>query len=250
MDCKEVGVEALGLACVEHDLLYKYLEESSYTKPSPTASSSPLDLLTTMSADERFNKLPEDVNPGQLERLFETHEHLIMEYWNAWELHDPPRQFQQSQEAAVSLALANVGPGKRAHDQLFVHLLTASHAVRILLPFFPPRHHVTLVREWWLLAIVVFILNGRSRPEPANLERELEVKDWKYVEKQVLTSKWCKDAHYIKGEEFADAHGHLESSRTRSDLCHERSLEDLGDAQRQYLGAAVSFVEGFKEWKA
>ncbi|KAM4059758.1 hypothetical protein HRG_002615 [Hirsutella rhossiliensis] len=232
MDCKEVGMEALGLACVEYDFLHKYFDDASYTKPCTLASGSPLDLLTKMSEDKRFDELPKNIDAGQLEALFEKHEDLIMEYWNAWELDELAQQFQQSQEAAVSLAVATVGPDTQTYDFLLAHLLTASHAARILLPFFPPQHHTTLVREWWLLAIIVFIIKGRPRPKPDNIQKELGGKDWKYVDNQALTSRWSTDAQYIKA-----IRAMREASMT------------WGDAQQEYIRAAVTFVDNFGGWK-
>lgn len=208
-------MEALGLACVQHDFLYKYFDDASYTRPSPLASRSPLDLLTKMSVDKRFDSLPENVDAGQLEVLFEKHESLVMEYWNAWELDEPLEQFQHSQQAAVSLAVATVAPETHTYDFLLAHLLTASHAVRVLLPFFPPQRHITLVREWWLLAIIIFILRGRPRPESDNLQKELNGEDWKYVEKQALASRWSKDAQYIKSERLPCSAQHDTGSQTQ-----------------------------------
>ncbi|KAF4512450.1 hypothetical protein G6O67_001589 [Ophiocordyceps sinensis] len=231
MDCKEVGMEALGLACVEYDFLHKYTDDASYTKPSPLASGSPLDLLTKISEDERFNSLPKNIDVGQLEALFEEHEDLIMEYWNAWELDDLSEQFQQSQETAVSLAVALVGPDIHTYDFLLVHLLTISHAARILLPFFPPQYQNTIVRQWWLIAIIVFIIKGRPRPNSDNVQKEIGDKDWKYVESQALTSRWSKDAHYIKA-----IRAMREASKT------------WGDAQRECIRAAVTFVDNFERW--
>ena len=200
MDSKEVAMEALGLACIEHNFLQKYTANSRYTRPSPLASNSPLDLLVQMSKDERFKILPDKLELGDLEGLFEKHEDLFLEYWNAWEVDDPTNQFQLSQEAAVALLATTVKPGTHAYNFFLVHLLTASHAVRVLLPFVPPQHHITLVREWWLLVIAVFIVKGRPLPDPDNLEKDIGGKNWEYVEKKALASQWLNDAHYIKGK--------------------------------------------------
>ncbi|EQL03853.1 cell cycle checkpoint protein RAD17 [Ophiocordyceps sinensis CO18] len=248
MDCKEVGMEALGLACVEYDFLHKYTDDASYTKPSPLASGSPLDLLTKISEDERFNSLPKNIDVGQLEALFEEHEDLIMEYWNAWELDDLSEQFQQSQETAVSLAVALVGPDIHTYDFLLVHLLTISHAARILLPFFPPQYQNTIVRQWWLIAIIVFIIKGRPRPNSDNVQKEIGDKDWKYVESQALTSRWSKDAHYIKGERAACHARHDWMLTDTAIRAMREASKTWGDAQRECIRAAVTFVDNFERW--
>lgn len=200
MDSKDIGMEALTLAAVQYDFFHKYTDNASYTKASPLAPSSPLELLVKMSEDKRFDSLPKDPSFGDLESIFDQHEALIMEYWNGWKIDDPLKQFELSQEAAVALLVATVRPGTHAYNFVLVHLLTSSHAVRILLPFFPTQHHVTLVREWWLFVIAVFILKGRPMPDLDNVDKDLKGKHWKHVEDRALNSPWAKDAHYVKGE--------------------------------------------------
>lgn len=249
MDCKEIAMEALGLACIQHNFLHKYSANASYTKPSPLASNSPLDLLVQMSKDDRFKRLPENLDPHELEALFDKHEDLFLEYWNAWEMDDPVKQFQQSQESAVALLVTSVKPGTHAYNFFLVHLLTASHAVRVLLPFFPPQHHITLVREWWLLVIAVFIVKGRPLPDPGNLEKDTSGKNWEYVQKRALASRWFNDAHFIKGKWFCRFKHAAQWWLTRAAI---RSMKEAaktwGDANEGYLRAAVTFVDNFEGW--
>lgn len=194
-------MEALTLSAVQYNFFHKYLDDASYTRPSPLESAAPLDLLIQMSDDKRFDKLPKNPELGDLESIFEEHESLIMEYWNGWKIDDDPvKQFELSQEAAIALLVATVRPGTHAYNFLIVHLLTTSHAVRILLPFFPPEHHITLVREWWLLVIAIFIVKGRPKPDPDNIDKDLKGKHWTYVEHEALNSPWATDAHYVKGK--------------------------------------------------
>ncbi|CAM1506809.1 Fc.00g064500.m01.CDS01 [Cosmosporella sp. VM-42] len=230
MDIKELSIEALGLACVQYNFLAKYLDSKSYTKRPAFTSGSPLQLLIKLANDERFNKIK---NPSldNLESIFEELNDLVMEYWNAWEIDDPLKQFELSQEAAVALLVATVRPGTHAYNFLLVHLLTTSHAVRILLPFFPPEHHITLVREWWLLVLAIFIIKERPQPDPDNVGRDLQGKNWKYVEDKALNSPWAKDSHYVKA-----IRAMREASRT------------WGDVHSRYLSAAVTFVDNFNGW--
>jgi Questin oxidase-like len=199
MDSKDIGMEALTLTAVQYNFFHKYLDNPAYTKPSVIPSDSPLDLLISMSADSRFSSLPQDPEFGDLEAIFDRHGSLILEYWNAWQLDDPLKQFELSQEAAVAIFAETVRPGTHSFNFLLVHLLTTSHAVRILLPFIPPEHHVTLVREWWLLVIAVFIIKGRPRPDPDNVDKKIGTKSWNYVNNMALTSPYAADAHYVKG---------------------------------------------------
>lgn len=225
VDSKEVAVEALGLASVQYNFMHKYLDDKGYTKPAPFTSGSPLQLLIKLSKDDRFNSLPKNPDFGDLEEIFDKHDDLILEYWNAWVFDNPVKQFELSQEAAVALLVATVRPGTHAFNFLLVHLLTTSHAVRILLPVFPEKYHMVLVRQWWLLVLAVFILKGRPQPDPDNVDRDLKGKTWKYVEDKALNSAWSKDAHYVKGmcfQRFALR------ANSYSDSCLERGGSDLG----------------------
>ncbi|EHK17472.1 uncharacterized protein TRIVIDRAFT_57344 [Trichoderma virens Gv29-8] len=232
VDSKEVAMEALALTSVQYNFFHKYLDNGSYTKPSPLKSRSPLDLLIQMSKDNRFGKVPEDLPLSDMEAFLDKNESLLLEYWNGWDIDDDPKkQFELSQEAAVALLVATVKPGTHAYDFFFVHLLTTSHAVRILLPFLPPKHHVTLVREWWLFVLAVFIIKGRPLPDPDSVESDLKGKNWKYVEDKALNSAWSKDAHFVKAIRAI-----REAART------------WGDVHERYLRAAVTFVDNFHGW--
>lgn len=200
MDSKEIGMEALALSAVQYNFFHKYLDEPSHTRPSGLKASSPRELVVKMSEDTRFDSLPRNPELGDLETIFKEHEPLILEYWNAWQIDDPLKQFQLSQEAAVAIFAETVRPGTHSYNFLIVHLLTTSHAVRILLPFIPPEHHITLVREWWLLVIAIFIIKGRPKLDPDNVDKDLKKRSWTYVEEQALNSPHNKDAHYVKGK--------------------------------------------------
>ncbi|KAF7562195.1 hypothetical protein G7046_g1957 [Stylonectria norvegica] len=231
MDCKEIAMESLGLACVQYNFFHKYLDHKSYTRPSPFASGSPLQLLIKMSEDERFDKLPSNPDFDDLESIFNKHEALLLDYWNAWDIDDPLKQFELSQEAAVALLVATVRPGTHAYNFFLCHLLTTSHAVRVLLPVFPSEYHIPLVREWWLLVISVFIVKGRPHPESDNIDCDLNGKNWKYVEDRAINSVWAKDAHYVK-----------------SIRAMKEAATTWGDVHERYLGAAVTFVDNFQGW--
>ncbi|KAJ6445922.1 cell cycle checkpoint protein [Purpureocillium lavendulum] len=203
MDSKELAMEALGLACIQHNFLHKYTAEAAYNRPSPLTSDSPLDLLTKMSEDDRFKKLPKVADFSELETLFTEHEDLILEYWNALELDDAMDQFRLSQEAPVALLATSVRAGTHIYSANFVRLLSASHAIRVLLPYVPAQHHVTLLRQWWLLAIAMFVLAGRPRPDPESLDVEVTGKDWAWVQKTALASEWSHDASFLEDASMA-----------------------------------------------
>jgi hypothetical protein len=197
---REVGMEALAIVASEYNFLHKYTDDTSYTQPSAYTSTSPLEILQKISTDARFDNLFTHKGSSNLGPLFEQHESLVLEYWNAWTLSDPLKQFQDSQDAAVALLTATVAAGAADYDFFLVHVLTTSHAVRILLPFIPAKFHIGVVRQWWLLTIAVYICQLRPRIDKAVIKQtEVGEKGWKYVEHQAVAGKWATNSHYVKG---------------------------------------------------
>lgn len=198
-------MEALGLAATQYNFLHKYLDDRSYTRPPPFSSTSPLELINKLASDTRFDNLFKTPGYANIGPLFQHHESLILEYWNAWDISssssDLTTLFRSSQEAAVALLVATVRPGTHAYNFFVVHVLTTSHAVRILLPLLPPKLHAPLVRQWWLLALAVYIAVLRPEVDPDYVDPgDLKGRGWKYVENRALTSEWGTDAHFVKGE--------------------------------------------------
>ncbi|KAJ4290147.1 hypothetical protein N0V88_006655 [Collariella sp. IMI 366227] len=185
-DSREIAMEALGLAATQYNFLHKYIDDRSYTRKAPFSSSSPLDLLNRLASDSRFDGLFKSPGFGNIEPLFQKHEALILEYWNAWDIStsstNPVELFRESQEAAVAMLVATVRPGTHAYNFFVVHVLTTSHAVRILLPLLPVKFHVSLVRQWWLLALAVYIAELRPKIDPDYVPGDLKGKGWEHVE--------------------------------------------------------------------
>lgn len=192
-------MEALTLASVHHNFLYNYSSNPSFIKQSSITAASLLDLLIEMSKDEELDRLPKNIEFGDLETIFKEKEDVVMKYWNAWDISDPLKAFENSQHAAVALFVSAVDPTARNYNFFIVHLLTTSYAVRVLLPFFPTQYHISLVRQWWLLVIAVYIFKGRPCPIPENVDQDVGGRDWKYVQNQALNSPYSNDAHYVKG---------------------------------------------------
>ncbi|KAI4241679.1 MAG: hypothetical protein L6R42_011200 [Xanthoria sp. 1 TBL-2021] len=156
----------------------------------------------------------------------------MLEYWNAWQISDPTQDFKASQRAAAALLVASRKPGGAPYDFFLVHVLTTSHAVRILLPLLPPKYHVPLVRQWWLLTLSVYI--AQLRPEimlSSVSDYDLKGRDWEWVNKQAIEAKHALDAHYVKG---------LRAMKT--------AAQTWGDDDRFYLKAAVRFGHEFDGW--
>jgi hypothetical protein len=197
---KEVAMEALAMASTCYNFLHKYIDDTSYTKPSTYSTTSPLEILHRISDDKRFDSLFKEKGAQNIEPLFQDHENLVLEHWNAWKIVDPNKQFEDSQEAAVALLIRTVEPGTHAYDFFMVHLLTTSHAIRILLPLIPKKFHISLVRQWWLLTIAVYV--SQLRPKINDDIEEKPAKQWNYVESMAVSGPWATDAHYVKGKYF------------------------------------------------
>lgn len=195
-------MEALTLTAVQYDSFHKYLDDPSYTKPSPLESShSPGELLQRLAHDKRFDGLLKKPGYSNIATLLAKHEGLLMEYWNAWNLGDDPvSAFRESQEAAVDLLVRTVGRGTHAYNFFVVHVLTTSHAVRVLLPIVPEGFRVALVRQWWLFCLAVYIAELRPAVDPDLASADdLKGRHWKYVEDKALNGNWATDAHFVKG---------------------------------------------------
>ena len=224
LNSKEVAMEALGMTAVCYNFLHKYLDEPSYTKPSPRSSTDLLSLLKQVKADTAFDF----DGSHSMEQLFSERESEMMDYWNAWDLSNPKRQFEASQYAAAALL-----SGTGAFDFFFVHSLTSSHAVRILLPVVPAEWQLPLVRQWWLITLAVYVMQQRPAINLDDIRRfDHKGRDWTWVDKQgIERERWALDAHYVKAV---------------------RALKECanvwGDPEQFFLKAAVKFASEFKGW--
>jgi hypothetical protein len=228
---KELGMEALAMACSSYNYLHKYLDSPSYTYTSTYTTTSPLQILRKVHQDTRFDGLFHSKGADNIETLFQNHESLILEHWNAWTITDPLKQFQDSQELAVALLVSTVAPGTHAYDFFLVHILTTSHAVRILIPLIPKRFHISLVRQWWLLTLAVYIAQLRPEITDELEDKPLPGKAWAYVDEKALSGDWATDAHYVKA---------LRAMK--------EAAFTWGDVHERYLVAATKFADDFHGW--
>lgn len=194
-----VAIEALALGACFYSPLHNYIDNKSYTKPSPHQSTDLREILDKVRQDKRFDNLYPH-RSGDISKVLERQEEAFLEYWNAWELSDPQTSFHQSQELAVTLLMGTEAPENTKFDFFLVHILTSSHAVRVLLPLVPAKFHINLVRQWWLFTLAVYIAQTRPRIDPSIIEQyELKGRDWKFVVHKALDSSASTDAHYVKG---------------------------------------------------
>ena len=222
-------MEALGLASTQYNFLHKYIDDPKYTRLSSYKETSPLEILERVRKDQRFDKRSDGIND-----VFENHEDAILEHWNAWQLLNPKKQFQDSQHAAVAILVAThpLDSGRPGFDFYHVHLLTISHAIRILLPSIPAKFHISLLRQWWLFALAVYVAQGRPAIDLANIDDyQLKGQDWSVIDQHAVRGKFSLDAHWVKG---------LRAMKEAAKL--------WGDENQYYLKAACRFDEEFGGW--
>ncbi|KAI7576219.1 hypothetical protein KC346_g19777, partial [Hortaea werneckii] len=105
-------------------------------------------------------------------------------------------------------------------------------AVRVLLPLLPTKHHIPLVRQWWLFTLLVYIAQLRPRINIDTIKLvELEGRDWNWIQQQALQGPFRTDAHFVKALRSMQEAGRL-----------------WGDVNQFFLKAAVKFAEEFGGW--
>jgi hypothetical protein len=177
--------------------------------------------------DSRLNGLVPREGTADLESVLEKGEDTILEYWNAWDIQDPTADFEQSQRVAVSL-LTSSGD----YNFFLVHALTSSHAVRILLPLIPAKFQISLVRQWWLFALAVYIGQSRPKIDISNVSHfDLKGNGWKHVDHMALEGQHSLDSHYVKA---------VRAIKSAADT--------WGDADQTLLKSAAQFATEFKRW--
>lgn len=226
-----IATEALSMSAISYSPLHAYLEDDVYIRPSSYSTQKPLEILHRIHQDPRLDGAVSDTG-GDIVELIKQNEAIILEHWNAWDIEDPREQFRASQEAAVSLSAHSVpqtATEKHSYDFFLVHLLTTSHAARVMLPLIPRRFHISLLRQWFLFAIAVYI--GQQRPKLHELGLGRPEKDWAYVRDRSINGPWAMDSHYVKA---------LRAMKDAAEL--------WGDDDGWYLGSAVKFADEFNGW--
>lgn len=198
---RTVAIESLAMTACCYNFLHKYFDDPSYTQPSTYSTNSPLEILEKVRQDSRFDGVFQH-QAGSIEELLSSHESAVLEHWNAWNISDPRAQFEASQRAAVALLVGSEQKDGK-YDFFLVHLLTTSHAVRVVLPLIPAKFQIPLVRQWWLFTLVVYITQLRPVVSVDKIDDvDLKGREWKFVVDQALKSNQSMDPHYVKGKKF------------------------------------------------
>jgi hypothetical protein len=236
---REVVMEALGLAATCYDTQIADLSTRPPPKHIENPTSDLFEIFNHVQNDSRFDKLFTVPGGDNLSNLLADPKlvDILLSYLHSWTITEPTKQFSQSQHLASLLVIAtspNLPSAGHGYDFFLVHLLTTSHAIRILLPFFPANTHMRLVKQWLLITLAIYIAQMRpSLLEAAEAQKSYDVKgrDWKFVEETSLHGKWKFDAHFVKG-----CRAMLEGAKT------------WGDKDQWFLKCAVRLADEFDGW--
>jgi len=233
MGSREVGMEALGLVSVCYNSLHNYSEDPVPSRLEPSyQSTSPFEIFENVRSEKLLDGFFVTPGDNNLKKLFSDRDAVLLNHWNAWKMENPTEQFRESQQLAAALLVASHGGPSDKYDFFLVHVLTTSHAVRVLLPLIPAEFEIPLVRQWWLITLAIFI--AQLRPEtPLERIREFDLKgrDWDWTAKQAVKGEYSTDAHYIKAI-----------------WALRQMATTWGDQDQFYLKAAVKFAEEFSGW--
>ncbi|EXJ92936.1 hypothetical protein A1O3_01492 [Capronia epimyces CBS 606.96] len=243
LNSREVAMEALGLAATCYDAkLASLLETACHSQASTrnplTYSTNDLfEVFARVQGDKRLDSAFDHYGGDNLSQLLADPvlTSILLEHWHTWKIDHPTADFAQSQALAsallISCATSVEGHG---YDFFLVHLLTTSHAVRILIPFLDGQHHLPLVREWLLITLAIYIAQLRPLIKREYITGyDLQGRDWAFVVQAALEGQYKLDAHFVKA-----CRALREADRVWGD--------DSGE--KYYLKAAVKFASEFDGW--
>lgn len=238
LNSREVAMEALGLAATCYDPKLAGLLEHVPAAQSSNPTNDLFEVFERVHSDKRLDGIFDGYGGDNLSRLLADQNltSILLEHWSSWKIADPTKDFAQSQQLATNLLIASSpSVGGHGYDFFLVHLLTTSHAVRILIPFIPDEYHVKLVREWLLITIAIYIAQLRPAIKKSFVtDFDLQGRDWAFAEHTVLEGKKKFDAHFVKAiRAMKEAH---------------KLWGDPKGAEAFYLKAAVKLASEFNGW--
>lgn len=274
---RTLAIEALAFSTCYYNFMHRYLDDAKYTRTPTNPTTSLTEILKRVATDKRFDGLFDSPGGGNLEALFDQKEEAVLEHWNNWQIFGfngsssgsssptgstsptSPRekitlaeQFAEAQRLVVALLMAkSSGDRKRRYDFYAAQLVTTSHAVRVLLPLIPIKFHVSLLRQWWLFVLAVYIAQLRPKVDVDGFEKEdlEEGRGWSDVQNCALKGRFCLDGNYVKGK--SDASWSVRSSKLIQGLAiraMQEGAKTWPEDKRYYLKAAVRFATEFDGW--
>lgn len=247
-----IAIEALGLAACFYNDLHKYIDDPSYTRPGSFKTTSTLDIINKVTADDRLNDQSQGQGAETIEAIPQKNEDILLDYWNSWDISENPlATFEESQRTSTAIVVASRKP-RTKYDFFLLHILTSSHAIRQLLPLVPANFQTSLIRQWWLFTLMSYIGQGRPAVELRTIEDEAtDALSWKDAVHLALHSEHAQDAHYVKGVYCSIGRRTAQASRLTSSLgirAMKNAAETWGDKDQFFLKAASKFSREFSGW--
>ncbi|KAI9824282.1 MAG: hypothetical protein M1832_002090 [Thelocarpon impressellum] len=250
LDNGTIAVEALAMGATSYNSLHKYLDDPAYTRPAPHPTPTPLEILARVHTDTRLSVFAVPGNEN-IEPLFLRDETVLLEHWNSWALSPSPLEAFEASQRAAAVLLVGTPATPKEYDFFLAHVLTSSHAVRVLLPLLPARFHVSLARQWWLFALAVYISQRRPSLDQGRITGfDLQGRDWAWVDAQAVRGPWALDEHYVKGSPFSPAHPPQLRAKLMGVALRslKESAKTWSDPDAFFLKAAVRFAVEFDGW--
>lgn len=236
MSVRAIAMEALTLVATSYydNDIFKYSDDPSYFQAESLYNSSSIfEILDKVRIDERFNNDALAVPSEQkMTIIFHDHEAALLDHCNAWTVSsDPTTHFRESQKAALALFMGTK-TSENKYNKPLLHPLLMNHAIQVILPHTPDKVHISLVQQWWLTTLAIYV--AELRPE---IDHDVITasgthdKNWGWIKQQALRSPHATDAYFLQTL---------------------RVLKELGEAwedpEGYYLNAAVKFVGDFDGW--
>lgn len=237
MSVRDIAMEALTLAATSYydNDIFKYSDDASYFQAeSLYRSSSISEILDKVRTDKRFkNDALATTAEQNMTVIFRDHEAAFLDHCNAWTISsDPSTHFRESQKAAVALFMGTRTPENK-YDKTLLYPLLMSHAIQVILTHTPEKVHVSLVQQWWLTTLAIYVAQLRPEIDHDVIEAYgTKGKNWEWIKKQALKSSHATNVYFLQTL---------------------RVLKELGEAwqdpEEYYLKAAVKFMDDFDGWK-
>jgi hypothetical protein len=239
LNSREVAMEALGLAATCYDTQLASLATTPPPKHIPEPTSDLFTLFNRVGTDSTFDNIFTAPGGSNLSTLLATPKltAALLGHFHSYTITDATKSFAQSQRLASLLLISTSKhfpqPG-HDYDFFLVHLLTTSHAIRILLPFLPKHTHMRLIKQWLLITLAIYIAQLRpslSQAAEAQKAFDLKGRGWEFVTEKALHGEHKYDAHFVKG--------------CRAMLAGAKAW---GDEDGFFLRNAVRFADEFEGW--
>ncbi|KAJ8603171.1 hypothetical protein MRB53_042224 [Persea americana] len=228
LSSRTVAIEALGLIACFYGPLHKYLDDTSYTRPSSYKTSSVLDILNKVAQDERLNTLhlaSTATEEQALDAIIASHEEIILDHWNAL-------GSLLADRAICQLAKGRRRPASRHCQTLILKQGQRRKTTLRLLPL--PHPH---------------ILSRYARPSPICPAGETDTTGRPKIDLSLIENVdkpehgWKEAIHLaVDGEHSTDAH-YVKAIRAMRE-----AAQTWGDDDSFYLKAGTKFAKSFDGW--